>query len=69
MTISRTYQDPAGTRWNVMQWLVGSRPTVPPVPALIFSTRGGSTQVRDFPRDWMTLPDEELERLRSSAAA
>lgn len=69
MTISRTYQDPSGTRWNVTQWLVGSRPTVPPEPCLIFATRGGNTQVRSFPRNWMNLPDDELERLRAAAAA
>ena len=68
MTISRTFHDEAGTRWSVTQWLVGNRPTVPPEPCLIFSTRGNSVQLRSFPQNWMTLADDELERLRSVAA-
>lgn len=51
-----------------MQWLVGRSGAMAPVPALIFTSRHETTEVRAFPADWMALGDGELERLRLAQA-
>ena len=40
-----------------------------PTPCLVYTGRGsGTLMLREFPRDWMTLSDRELDAVRQQAA-
>ena len=68
MVVSRSFQDASGVRWCVQQWVAG-RTGEAPTPCLVYTGRGrGTLMLREFPRDWMTLSDNELDAVRQQAA-
>lgn len=68
MVVSRSFQDASGVRWCVQQWVAG-RTGEAPTPCLVYTGRGrGTLMLREFPRDWMTLSDIELDAARHRAA-
>ena len=68
MVVSRSFQDASGVRWCVQQWVAG-RTGEAPAPCLVYTGRGsGTLMLREFPRDWMTLSDRELDAVRQQAA-
>ena len=68
MVVSRSFEDSAGVRWCVQQWLAG-RTGEAPRPCLVYTGGGrGTLMLQEFPRDWMTLSDHELDAVRQKAA-
>ena len=68
MLVSRSFQDASGVRWCVQQWVAG-RTGEAASPCLVYTGRGrGTLMLREFPRDWMTLSDGELDAVRQQAA-